>query len=168
MQYIDVHLSHVAQDVWFGFFGKPDLALVEVTGVLPDGRLIPSSSVGNNKTWLDLADKVLLEVNSWQSDQLEGMHDVYYGTDRPPNRTPILLTRPDERIGTPYLACPLGKVIAVVEAHAPDRLTAFALPDSLLPIQSGMGNVANAVMEGLQAGPFEGLTAYTEMRTAAI
>jgi succinyl-CoA:acetate CoA-transferase len=188
MQYIDVHLSHVAQYVWFGFFGTLDLALVEVAGVLPDGRLIPSSSVGNNKTWLDLAPRVILEVNSWQSDQLEGMHDVYYGTDLPPNRRPILLTRPDERIGTPYLVCPPEKVIAVVETHAPDRLTPFAppdetsrriaghildflanevrqgrLPDSLLPIQSGVGNVANAVMEGLQAGPFDGLTAYTEV-----
>jgi succinyl-CoA:acetate CoA-transferase len=188
MQYIDVHLSHVAQYVWFGFFGTLDLALGEVAGALPDGRLIPSSSVGNNKTWLDLAPRVILEVNSWQSDQLEGMHDVYYGTDLPPNRRPILLTRPDERIGTPYLVCPPEKVIAVVETHAPDRLTPFAppdetsrriaghildflanevrqgrLPDSLLPIQSGVGNVANAVMEGLQAGPFDGLTAYTEV-----
>ncbi len=188
MQYIDVHLSHVAQYVWFGFFGTLDLALVEVSGVLEDSRLIPSSSLGNNKTWLDLASRVILEVNSWQSDQLEGMHDVYYGTDLPPNRKPILLTRPDDRIGTPYLVCPPEKVIAVVETHAPDRLTAFAppdetsrriaghildflanevrqgrLPDSLLPIQSGVGNVANAVMEGLQAGPFEGLTAYTEV-----
>jgi succinyl-CoA:acetate CoA-transferase len=67
MQYIDMHLSHVAQLVWFGFLGKLDVAVVEVTGILPDGRLIPSSSVGNNKTWLDQADKVILEVNTWQS-----------------------------------------------------------------------------------------------------
>ena len=86
LDYIDIHLSHVAQFVWFGFFGKLDVAVVEVAGVRPDGRLIPSSSVGNNKTWLDQADKIILEVNSWQNPALEGMHDIYYGTDLPPHR----------------------------------------------------------------------------------
>ena len=55
------------------------VAVVEVSGVLPDGRLIPSSSVGNNKTWLDQADKIILEVNAWHHPGLEGMHDIYYG-----------------------------------------------------------------------------------------
>ena len=67
MEYIDIHLSQVAQMVWFGFLGKLDIAVVEVAGILEDGRLIPSSSVGNNKTWLDRADKVILEVNTWQN-----------------------------------------------------------------------------------------------------
>jgi succinyl-CoA:acetate CoA-transferase len=79
MQYIDIHLSHVAQFVWFGFLGQLDVAVIEVAGILPDGRLIPSS-VGNNKTWLDQADKVILEVNTSQNPALEGMHDIYYGT----------------------------------------------------------------------------------------
>ncbi|NTV06701.1 MAG: propionyl-CoA--succinate CoA transferase, partial [Chlorobiaceae bacterium] len=72
MEYLDIHLSHVAQFVWFGFLGKLDIAVVEVAGILEDGRLIPSSSIGNNKTWLDQADKVILEVNSWQDLRLEG------------------------------------------------------------------------------------------------
>jgi succinyl-CoA:acetate CoA-transferase len=37
------------------------------------------------------------------------------------------------------------------------------LPQSLLPLQSGVGNIANAVLAGLAAGPFEGMTAYTEV-----
>ena len=85
MDYIDIHLSHVAQYVWFGFLGRLNVAVVEVAGILEDGRLIPSSSVGNNKTWLDQADKVILEVNHGQPAGLEGMHDIYYGTDRPPH-----------------------------------------------------------------------------------
>ena len=60
----------------------------------PDGELIPSSSVGNNKTWLDLADRVILEVNSWQPVELEGMHDIYYGTALPPHRKPIPILDP--------------------------------------------------------------------------
>ena len=37
------------------------------------------------------------------------------------------------------------------------------MPANLLPIQSGVGNVANAVLAGLQASPFENLTGYTEV-----
>jgi succinyl-CoA:acetate CoA-transferase len=188
MDYIDIHLSHVAQFVWFGFLGKLDVAVVEVAGILPDGRLIPSSSVGNNKTWLDQADKVILEVNRRQSAALEGMHDIYYGTALPPHRKPIPLLAPGDRIGEAYLRVDPAKVIAVVETDAPDRNTPFSPPDEnsraiaghileflqhevkvgrlpaqLLPLQSGVGNVANAVMAGLQDGPFENLTAYTEV-----
>jgi succinyl-CoA:acetate CoA-transferase len=79
LEYLDVHLSHVAQQQWMGFYGDLDVALVEVTAVTDDGRLVPSSSVGNNKTWLDRAERVILEVNSWQHADLEGMHDIYYG-----------------------------------------------------------------------------------------
>src|SRR5918995_1453373 len=125
MEYIDVHLSHVAQMAWMGFLGKLDVALVEVSGITEEGHLVPSSSVGNNKTWLDIADRVVLEVNSWQSAALEGMHDVYYGTALPPDRRPIQLTRPDDRIGVPYLQCPPDKIVAIVETEAPDRNAPF-------------------------------------------
>src|SRR5215211_7402303 len=105
MEYIDVHLSHVAQMVWEGFLGHLDVALVEVSGITADGDLIPSSSIGNNKTWLDQADAVILEVNAWQSADLDGMHDIYYGTALPPNRRPIQLVHPGDRIGQPHLRC---------------------------------------------------------------
>ncbi|WP_266181183.1 acetyl-CoA hydrolase/transferase family protein [Dyella humicola] len=188
MDYLDIHLSHVAQYAWFGFFGKLDLAVIEATAILPDGSLLPSSSVGNNKTWLDLADKVIIEVNHWQPLEMDGMHDIYYGTALPPHRRPIPLIKPDDRIGEPYLRCDPAKVIAVVETNAPDRNSAFApidetskriaghlieffrheivkgrLSPQLLPLQSGVGNIANAVLAGLQEGGFSGLTAYTEV-----
>jgi succinyl-CoA:acetate CoA-transferase len=44
MEYIDVHLSHVAQMVWEGFLGHLDVALVEVSAITEDGSLVPSSS----------------------------------------------------------------------------------------------------------------------------
>jgi succinyl-CoA:acetate CoA-transferase len=47
--------------------------------------------VGNNKTWLDQADAIILEVNTRQNPALEGMHDIYYGTELPPYRIPIPL-----------------------------------------------------------------------------
>ncbi len=188
MEYMDIHLSHVAQHAWSGFFGKLDIAVIEVVGITEDGRLIPSSSIGNNKTWIDQADKVILEVNHGQSVGLEGMHDVYYGTALPPRRKPIPITKPDERFGEKYLMCPPEKVIAVVETNSPDRNSRFSDPDensrriaghlldffasevekkrlpaNLLPLQSGVGNIANAVMAGLNEGPFNNLTAYTEV-----
>ena len=85
MDYIDIHLSQVAQFVWFGFLGQLDVSVVEVAGVLEDGRLIPSASVGNNKTWLDQAGKVILEVNSWQNaaSRRHARHLLRHATCRP-------------------------------------------------------------------------------------
>ncbi|NTV09713.1 MAG: acetyl-CoA hydrolase/transferase family protein, partial [Zoogloea sp.] len=188
MEYIDIHLSHVAQFVWSGFLGKLDVAVVEVAGITEDGHLIPSSSIGNNKTWLDQADKIILEVNSWQNLALQGMHDIYYGTALPPHRVPIPIVKADDRIGEPYYRVDPSKIIAIVETDRADRNSPFTPPDdnsrkiaghileflehevkmgrmprNLLPLQSGVGNVANAVMAGLQHGPFENLTAYTEV-----
>jgi len=188
MEYIDIHLSHVAQFVWFGFLGHLDVAIIEVAAVLDGGRLIPSASIGNNKTWLDQADRVILEVNRRQSLSLEGMHDIYYGTRLPPHRQPIPMVHPGDRIGTPYLMCDPSKIIGIVETNLPDRNTTFSAPDensraiagyiieflqhevrkgrlpnSLLPLQSGVGNVANAVFAGLKDSPFKNLTAYTEV-----
>jgi len=188
MEYLDMHLSQVAPVAWQGFLGPLDTAIVEISGIRPDGSLVPSSSVGNNKTWLDRADQVILEVNAWQSSALEGMHDIYYGTALPPNRVPIPLLRPDDRIGEQTFRCDPAKIVAVVETDAPDRNAPFdepddtaraiaghlleffrhevakgRLPPSLLPMQSGVGNVANAVLSGLAHGPFHDLTAYTEV-----
>ena len=188
MDYMDIHLSHVAQFVEYGFLGKLDVALIEVAAVLEDGRLLPSSSIGNNKTWIDQAERVILEVNSWQPAALEGMHDIYYGLQPPPNRGPIPLVTPGQRIGSPYLEVPSEKVVAIVLTDAPDRNSAFKAPDqasrliaghileflswevqkgrmpaNLLPLQSGVGNIANAVLFGLEEGKFEDLTSYTEV-----
>ena len=188
MEYFDMHLSQVAPMAWQGFLGPLDVAVVEVTGIHADGTLIPSSSVGNNKTWLDRAERVVLEVNRWQNPALEGMHDIYYGTALPPNRVPIPLVRPDERIGEPGFRCDPAKIVAIVETDSPDRNLPFKAPDegaraiaghlleffshevargrlppSLLPIQSGVGNIANAVLTGLVDAPFEDMAAYTEV-----
>lgn len=188
VDYIDAHLSHSAQNMWFGFYGNLDVAVVEVAAILPHGQLVPSSSVGNNKTWLEQADKVILEVNCWHPRELEGFHDIYYGTRLPPHRKPIPLTEPMQRIGEPYLRVDPAKVVAVVETNHRDRNAAFDPPDvhskaiashvldflrhevaanrmppHLLPLQSGVGNVANAVMSSLQHSEFEGLVAFTEV-----
>jgi len=188
MEYFDIHLSEVAPMAWQGFFGPLDTALIEVTAIHEDGTLVPATSIGNNQTWLDLADQVIVEVNSWQSEKLEGMHDIYFNPALPPHRVPIPLTRADQRIGEPNFRCDPAKIVAVVETDRPDRNQEFKpaddrsrtiaghileflahevkqgrLPPSLLPLQSGVGNIANAVLTGLTGCGFEGLTAYTEV-----
>ena len=188
MEYIDIHLSHVAQFVWGGFLGKLDVAVVEVAGILEDGRLIPSSSVGNNKTWLDQADKIILEVNSWQNPHLEGMHDIYYGTALPPHRKAdphrqgrrphrrsVLHHRPEQghrrhrdRQGRPQLRLPPAR----------PELAAHCRPHPGVPAARGedgppAGQPAAAAIRRRQrrqcrdgrpaVRPFENLTAYTEV-----
>src|ERR1041385_3497796 len=110
MDYMDIYVRLVAQFVEYGFLGKLDVALIEVAAILDDGRVGPSSSIGNNKTWVDQAERIILEVNSWQPAALEGMHDIYYGLEPAPNRKPIPLTHTGQRIGTPYLKVPSSSI----------------------------------------------------------
>lgn len=188
IEYLDMHLSHVAPMVWEGFFGKLDVAVIEVAGIHADGSLIPATSVGNNRTWIDCAEKVILEVNGWHDLALEGMHDIYYGTALPPNRVPIPMTRTDDRIGQTTFRCDPDKIAGIVLTDLPDRNSPFSpiddcsrqiaghligfledevragrLTDRLLPLQSGVGNVTNAVLDGLRDAPFRELTSYTEV-----
>ncbi|PXY97045.1 propionyl-CoA--succinate CoA transferase [Snodgrassella alvi] len=188
VNFIDMHLSHVAQQAWFGFLGHMHVAIIEVLGITEDGHLIPSTAIGNNQTWLDMADKVILEINTGLPIQMEGMHDIPMDNAIPPHRKPINMTRTDDRIGEKYLKVDLNKIVAIVESNAPDRDNVFSEPDDkskqiaayivdflsheikmgrlpkeMLPIQSGVGNVANAVLAGLLTGPFENLYGYTEV-----
>lgn len=188
MQYMDIHLSNVAQHAWFGFFGDLNIAVIEVAAIQEDGSLVPAASVGNNKTWIDHADKVILEVNHSLSEKLAGMHDIYYGTRLPPQREPVPINEAGDRIGSSVYHCPQEKIVGIVETNAPDRTNRFTEPDAasqqiarhildflqqevthgilppdLLPIQSGVGNIANAVLAGLEQGDFDNLTAYTEV-----
>lgn len=186
--YTDIHLSHSAQLVAEGFLGKLDFAVVEAMRITKDGCIVPSSSVGNNKTYLDMADKIIIEVNSWQSAELEGMHDIWNGYLTPPNRPAIPINNPGDRIGDSFLTIDPDKVIAVIETNDPDRNTPFKpidddsraiagylldfydhevkqgrLPKNLLPLQSGVGNIPNAVLDGLLHSDLENLTSYTEV-----
>ncbi len=186
--YQDIHLSHSGPLVRGGFLGKLDVAVIEVTAITEEGEAIPSSSVGNNVAYMEAAEKIILEVNAWQSIDLDGMHDIYYGTTRPPKRRPLAMVEPGARIGQLTYRLDPAKVVAVVEVDQPDRNSPFKpldddskaiaghfidflthevqvgrLPKDLLPMQSGVGNIANAVLAGLLEGPFHHLTSYTEV-----
>ena len=186
-EYSDVHLSHSGPQVRNGFWGDLDVAVIEVTAITADGRAVPSSSVGNNNVYLEKAKKIILEVNSWQSADLEGMHDIY-SVAQPPNALAIPITEAGQRIGSTTYPIDFDRVVAVIETDAEDRNTPFKpldddslaiagyfidfltnevkqgrMPKNLLPLQSGVGNIANAVLAGLLSSPFEQLTSYTEV-----
>ena len=144
--------------------------------------------IGHGNEALKAAKKVIIEINFAQNAKLEGMHDAVYDIGVPPNRKPIPITGPFDRIGSPYLECDLDKIVAIVLTNSGDRNSKFAdpddnskaiaaqiidffshevkagrLPKNLLPLQSGVGNVANAVLAGLLDAPFDDLTGYTEV-----
>ncbi|MFL0448169.1 acetyl-CoA hydrolase/transferase family protein [Corynebacterium xerosis] len=187
MKYADMHLSHSAAQVTEGFFGTLDFAIVEAARITEEGHIVPSSGVGNNVEYLDAAEKIIIEVNSWQSVDLEGMADVYRIQARP-NRTAIPINNPGDRVGTTYIDIDTDKVVAVIETDSPDRNSPFKPIDDVSQriagnfldflegevaggrlaydgyvMQSGVGNVPNAVMAGLLDSKFENIQAYTEV-----
>lgn len=187
MKFQDIHLSHSGMMVEQGFFGDLDVAIVEAVRITEDGNIVPSSSVGNSVEFLHAAKKIIIEVNSWQSEELEGMHDIW--TVPPlPNRVPIPITKAGDRIGTTYIEIDPERVVAVIETDDPDRNAPFKAPDEVSAqiagnfldflenevkfgrltydgyiMQSGVGNVPNAVMAGLMDSKFEKIQAYTEV-----
>jgi succinyl-CoA:acetate CoA-transferase len=188
VQYTDLHLSHSAQMSRYGFLGgKVDVAIVEACAITEEGHIVPTTSLGNSASFVQSADIVIVEVNVSQPLELEGMHDVYVPLD-PPNRGVIPIVKVNDRIGTTYIPAGPDKITFIVPSDIPDavrplaaidddaramsaHLTAFfnneikegRLPKNLLPLQSGVGSVANAVMAGMVDSPYEKLTVFTEV-----
>ena len=168
-----------------------DVAIIEACKIIDLGNgevgIIPTTSMGNSSSFVQCAPKVIVEVNVTQPVELEGMHDSYVPLD-PPYRKPIPIEKPEDRIGTPYIPCKLDKLVAVVPCDITDKVrplgeidedakhmgqnlvkflkdevAAGRLPKNLLPLQSGVVSVANAVINGLVNSDFEDLTVYTEV-----
>ena len=187
VDYLDLHLSESAQLARVGYLGKLDLAIVEAVAITEEGNIIPSTSLGNAASYVQQADIVIVEVNTTQPLELEGMHDVYVPLD-PPNRLPIPIVQADDRVGTPLIPCTPDKIKYIVPCDIKDgtrdlaaidenskkmshftleflnaEIKAGRMPKNLLPLQSGVGNVANAVMAGFVDSDLEDLTVYTEV-----
>ena len=185
--YSDIHLSHFAQQVRYGFFGEIDLAIIEAIAIDEEGNIIPSTSVGVSPTFIDRAKSIIVEINNSQPLELEGIHDIYQPQD-PPNRYPIPLIKPGDRIGTPYIPTDPKKIRAIVITDSNDQASPLVsvdknsekisdyivdflknevkhnrLPQNLFPLQSGIGSVANSVLAGLLDSPFESLDFYSEV-----
>lgn len=174
--YNDLHLSHMAQELRYGFMGEVDWAILEVCDIEEGAdtcKAYLTAAGGISPTVARLAKHVILELNSFHSPAAKFIHDVYEPLD-PPYRMPIPITKVNDRIGKPYVEIDAKKIVGVVECNIPDEARAFKdsdpitdqighnvaeflvadmhrgiIPSSFLPLQSGVGSTANAILGAL-------------------
>lgn len=196
IRFQDKHLSMFPQDLVYGFYTKDkiegapnklDYVIVEATKILPDGSIVPGASVGATPELVQMADKIIIEVNTLLPSY-EGVHDIVF-CDEPPYRKPYLIQRVDDRIGMKSIPIDPEKIVAIIHSQLPDNTTPndeqdstseaisehiidfFShevrhgrLPKNLLPLQSGIGNIANAIIGGLASkANFYDVTVFTEV-----
>ncbi len=188
VKFTDMHLSVLPQIVRYGFLGPVHWAVVEVADVTAGGGVVLTASVGVSPTYLRTAEKVLLELNARHPAALLGMHDIFEPQD-PPTRQEIPVFHVSDRVGSPLCVIDPKKIAGVVLTDLDDESGAFEpstpltekigqniseflvseiragrIPKTFLPLQSGVGDIANSVLGALGASheipPFE---MYTEV-----
>jgi acyl-CoA hydrolase len=146
--------------------------MVEAVDVTRDGHIYLSTSGGSSASYLMMADKIMIELNSYYGEALKGFHDVFIPKP-PPLREAIPVYKVSDRPGKPYVKVPLDKIVAVVKTDCYCKTAGFREPDETakaiaanivdfikferkkgrlhedLPFQSGVGNVANAVLAAM-------------------
>jgi len=193
VDYADIHLSVLAQELRYGFYGKINVAILEVCDINEQGEVVLTSGVGISPTIAQLADKIIIERNANHPTYIKGLHDIYQPLD-PPNRREIPIYSPSDRIGSPVLKIDPSKVVGIVETCEHDVAGGFTpadevttaiggrvadflaaevkagrIPASFLPLQSGVGNVANAVLGALGSNPeIPPFSMYTEVIQDAV
>jgi succinate CoA transferase len=173
VRFADMHLSQVPQVVRCGFLGPVHWAVVEGCDLTAGGGLVLTTSVGAANTYLRLAERVLIELNARHPPSLLGLHDLFEPKD-PPARQEIPVYHVADRIGSPICLVDPKKVAGVVLTGLEDENDAFdeptpvtdrigqnvadflaaemaggRIPPQFLPLQSGVGNIANAVLSAL-------------------
>ena len=171
--YFDRHLSEMAQETRYGFYGDTDVAIIEAAAISEDGEVLLGCGLGNIPTYAPRAKHIFIELNEALPQSLLGMHDIYLPAD-PPYRREIPIFTPSDRIGRPTLKIDPSKVRGIVRTNMLDGVKPFTKPDAVsekigsnvvdflvskyrkgripkefLPLQSGVGNVANAVLHYL-------------------
>jgi len=193
INYVDMHLSQMAQEIRYGFYGDIDVAIIEAADLNENGEIVLTAGVGNTPTYARLAKKIIIEINKKHPKELKGMHDLYEPQD-PPYREAIPVYKVNDHSGCSLLKVDPNKIVAVVETDLGNSVGKFTpvdevtskigqnvadflasqlrsgiIPKGFLPIQSGVGNVANAVLgslgENKDIPPF---TMYTEVIQDAV
>lgn len=187
VMFIDQHLSETAEQLRAGNLDAIDIAVIEAVAITEDGGIVPSTSVGNSANFAQQARRVIIELNLSMPAALEDLHDIYVPGPRP-GRRPIPLTHCGQRIGTRAIEVDPARIAAIVLTDSPDSPSTILPPDaetqsiarhvvgflqgevdagrlepSLLPLQAGIGTIANAVLHGLVGSPFSGMTMYSEV-----
>jgi len=185
LDYFDLHLSQLAQEIRYGFLGKVNVAVIEACEVTEKG-------VGITPTICRLADIVIVELNKQVPSKLRGIHDIYELQD-PPKRREIPIFEVQARVGLDYVKVDPKKIF-VVETDRDGEGSGFApvdevtrqignnvadffvsemkagrIPAHFLPIQSGVGNIANAVLASMGSNPdIPRFEVYTEVIQDAV
>ncbi len=188
VRFVDMHLSLLPQQVRYGFLGKVNFAVIEACDITRSGGIVLTSGVGASPTYAQVADKILIELNEWHSPNLLGMHDLFQPAD-PPARQEIPIYDVSDRIGSPVLLIDRRKIVGVVRSNVADETSPFSepteetrqigqnvaqflvdemragrIPRSFLPLQSGVGDIANSVLAAIgghrEIPPFQ---MYTEV-----
>lgn len=190
--FVDHHLSHTAEWLRTNVIESIDIAIIEAISITEDGMIIPTTSVGNSLSFAEHAKSIIIEINTAQPLELEGLHDLYNPGEQG-NRLPIPLTKVADRIGDIGIKFDIDKVIGIVFTHQLDSPSTIDAPDtdtevmaehllsflstevkagrltkSLAPIQSGIGSQANAVLHGMLKSEFENLEIYSEVLQDAV
>ncbi len=177
VDYFDYHLSALPSELRQGFIPTPKYAVLEICDLNENGEIVLTSSIGISPTLVQLADYVILEWNHYHPKELKGFHDIYE-TETPPHRKEIPLYKVCDRLGTPTVKIDPKKILCVVETNLKDEIGGFAptdeitnkigenvaiflakefskgkLPTPFPPLQSGVGNIANAVLGALGNHP---------------
>jgi len=176
-QFFDMHLSMMPQNVRYGFLGPVHFAVIEACDVSESGEITLTSAVGAAPTFCRVAGKILIELNRFHPALLRGCHDIYEPED-PPFRNPLPVFRPSDRIGAPTIKVNPKKIAGIVESDVADETGSFSevgettariglhvadflageirrglIPKAFLPIQSGVGDTANAVLKAMGDNP---------------
>jgi succinyl-CoA:acetate CoA-transferase len=187
VMFVDQHLSETAELLRANKIGPLDVAIIEAVAVTETGGIVPTTSVGNSASFAMLASNVIVEINLAQPLSLEGIHDIWI-PGRRPAREPLSIIRSSDRVGTHAIQIPPEKIVAIVITDTPDSTSTVLpadpetaliaghlieffqhevargrLPGGLPPLQAGIGTIANAVLSGFGASPFEALTIYSEV-----
>ncbi len=173
VRFVDMHLSQVPQVVRYGFLGPVHWAVVEACDLTSAGGVVLTTSVGASNTFLRLAQRVLIELNAKHSPELLGIHDLFEPKD-PPIRHEIPVYHVHDRIGSPVCVVDSRKIAGTVRTDLEDENEPFEdptpttdqigqnladflvsemkrgrIPGHFLPLQSGVGNIANAVLAAI-------------------
>ena len=192
VRYTDLNLSDNATFLRQGLTGPVDWGIIEacdVQEVRGRIRIYLTAGIGIAPTICHMARKgVFIEINTWHSTRLIGMHDIYE-IEAPWYRSPIRITQPVEMIGTPYIEVDPERIKGYVMTHCPDESrpmtpatevtqrigqhVADFLVDNIregyinprrLILQSGVGSGANAVLGALgQCPDVPNFSIYTEV-----
>ncbi len=188
VRFVDMHLSILPQNVRYGFLGPVHWAVAEAADILAGGGIVLTLSVGATPTYLRQAEKILVECNRFHSPALLGMHDIFEPQD-PPTRHDIPIFHPADRAGSPICSVDARKIAGIVYTDEADENGAFSpptavterigqnvaeflveemragrIPQTFLPLQSGVGDIANSVLGALGSHPdIPNFDMYTEV-----